>query len=136
MSFILTTAGIAESSGKYFIAQRKPGCSIPYKWEFPGGKVKGGEEPEEALSREYFEEFNLKIRVLEKFCSLFFKNGEKKYKLLVFRIEILPGTVILKEHSRFAWKGIGELENVDFSDSDSLILSELLKTRDYLNRRD
>jgi 8-oxo-dGTP pyrophosphatase MutT (NUDIX family) len=36
-------------------------------WQFPGGKLEQGENPEEAAKREIFEETNLVVDDLEKF---------------------------------------------------------------------
>lgn len=59
----ISTAGIARRGSKYLLALRKPGTSIGESWEFPGGKARFGEPPEEALKREFFEEFQIHILV-------------------------------------------------------------------------
>ena len=55
-------AGILERDGRILICQRKADQAHPLKWEFPGGKVEAGEEPEAALQRELNEELAGPVR--------------------------------------------------------------------------
>ncbi len=98
-----STAGIAVVNGKVFIAKRKPGTSIGESWEFPGGKAERGETPQEALVREYKEEFDIDIEVNDHFCSGHFSNNGKKYTLKAYFIKFLSDEVKLREHSKIEW---------------------------------
>ena len=55
---IILVAAVAlfDKDGRVLIAQRPEGKSMAGLWEFPGGKVEGGETPEAALIRELREE--------------------------------------------------------------------------------
>lgn len=119
----ITTAGIAEKNGTYFIALRKPGSSIGRKWEFPGGKKRDEESPEDALKREFFEEFSLNISVGDLICSAPFNNRDSKYMLQAYKIEILTGEIILKEHEEWKWADLDTIKSLDFAPSDKIILS-------------
>ena len=44
-------------------AQRSYPASLAGRWEFPGGKVEDGEEPEDALRREIREELGIGIAI-------------------------------------------------------------------------
>lgn len=121
-----SVAGIAEQDGKFLIALRKPGTSIGVKWEFPGGKLEEGESPEEALVREYKEELGVKIKVDKRLCEGDFSNGDKKYRLLAYRISLLEHNFISPEHQQIKWAEPGELSSLDFPDSDRIIVDYLL----------
>ena len=54
---------VVRQSGRVLIGQRPPGVPLAGFWEFPGGKVRPGEPPEEAAVRECREEAGLEIRV-------------------------------------------------------------------------
>src|SRR5512134_3336222 len=49
--------------GLILAAQRSGSMSLPLKWEFPGGKIRAGERPEECLARELVEELGVIVRV-------------------------------------------------------------------------
>ena len=49
------SCAIIERDGLILAAQRSEAMAMPLKWEFPGGKVKQGEEPDTCLKRELME---------------------------------------------------------------------------------
>ena len=56
MSALDVSAAVVFRGGKLLLATRRPGSRHAGLWEFPGGKVQGGESCGEALSRELREE--------------------------------------------------------------------------------
>jgi 8-oxo-dGTP diphosphatase len=54
-------AGIIRRQRQILLCQRKKNGPHPLQWEFPGGKIESGEEPERALVREFDEELSLEI---------------------------------------------------------------------------
>ena len=53
---LVAAVALIDKDGRVLIAQRPEGKSMAELWEFPGGKVEGGETPEAALIRELREE--------------------------------------------------------------------------------
>jgi mutator protein MutT len=131
-----SVAGIALREDRFFIARRLPGGSLGGKWEFPGGKAEEGEGTEEALIREFQEEFSLPIRVGEELGrSLFLHNGVER-TLWAYRIYLDPDDPIhppvLADHEEWKWAAIAEIEGLDFAPSDLNLLPVLkayLKTK-------
>ena len=54
-------AGLILVGGRLLVCQRSATGAFPLEWEFPGGKVKPGEEKESALARELREELNIHV---------------------------------------------------------------------------
>jgi len=54
--------GIIEKSGRVYIQKRSEAGLFAGMWEFPGGRMKTGEEPEKALRREVRETLAAEIR--------------------------------------------------------------------------
>ena len=126
MAFSISTAGVAKCNNKYFIAKRKPGKFIGELWEFPGGKTEKGELPEEALAREFLEEFNVKIKVNNRLCTGLFKHNENTYQLIAFKIDILSEKFELNEHTEYAWVNETEFSKYQFPESDIIIVNHIL----------
>jgi 8-oxo-dGTP diphosphatase len=124
-----SVAGIAFQGTRCFIARRTPGGSLGGKWEFPGGKAEEGEGAEEALVREYQEEFSLPIRVGEELGkSRFVHNGVER-TLRAYRIYFdaadLASQIILTDHEEWKWASLEEIEKLDFAPSDRNLLPGL-----------
>ncbi|MDR3138257.1 MAG: NUDIX domain-containing protein [Treponema sp.] len=120
-----SVAGIAIEDGKLFIARRISGGDLGEKWEFPGGKVEAGETDEEALVREYKEEFSVAIETGPFLGSVFFEHRGVKRLLNAYRVYFSPLGCKLAEHTQWSWAVPGEIEQMDFADSDLLLLPQL-----------
>jgi 8-oxo-dGTP diphosphatase len=58
---IVAACVLLDGEGALLIAKRPEGRPLAGLWEFPGGKVEAGEEPEDALVRELYEELGIEI---------------------------------------------------------------------------
>ncbi len=52
---------LIRRDGRFLLASRPAGKPYASYWEFPGGKVEGGESVAEALARELHEELGIRI---------------------------------------------------------------------------
>jgi 8-oxo-dGTP diphosphatase len=120
-----SVAGIAVSGGKIFIARRKEGGDLGGKWEFPGGKVEEGETDEEALVREYREEFGVSVQAGPLLGTAVFEHRGVRRVLNGYRIYFSPAGCKLAEHTRWLWASPGDIEKLDFAGSDLLLLPGL-----------
>jgi 8-oxo-dGTP diphosphatase len=120
-----SVAGIVFEESRFFIARRLPGGDMGDKWEFPGGKVEDGESDEQALVREYFEEFGVSITTGSKLAEAEFEHKGKKYTLSAYRVYFSSQNFVLTEHSEWRWASLDEIEKSDFADSDLKLLPTL-----------
>jgi 8-oxo-dGTP diphosphatase len=118
-------AGIADENGLVFIALRVPGGDLGGKWEFPGGKVEEGESDEEALIREYNEEFGVAVQVGPLLGTAGFEHRGISRTLRAYRVCFTSHDFRLSEHTEWDWVSLETIEGLDFADSDLRLLPEL-----------
>ena len=100
------------------------------KWEFPGGKIRENETPEDCLTRELFEEFSIKTRTREPFHRNVHHYEKKSIELISFLVDYLSGEFVLRDHEEIRWVTRDELTSFDFADAD-LPIVEKLKRGDF-----
>ena len=123
----VSTAGVAQRGRFFFVVRRLPGTSIGESWEFPGGKNRAGETPQETLVREFSEELSLEVTVRDLLYRGSFRNREKEYDLQAFSIDIMNDAQLqLKEHSDYAWLSLDQLSTLPMAESDRQIVDFLL----------
>jgi len=95
--------GVVIKNGRVLITQRKPDGLLGGLWEFPGGKIKSGENAHRACVREIGEEVNLKIRVIDHLSRV--KHAYTHFKIVmdVFCCEYISGRVRLKGPVAHRW---------------------------------
>lgn len=105
--------GILIHQGKIFIQKRLQDDIWANLWEFPGGRLKPGESPEEALRREYLEETELRIGNLEKIMKV--KHSYTRYRVTLhcFYCTLLNGhaTPVLHAAQEYRWISPRDLKN-------------------------
>ena len=77
---------LSSADGFVLIAQRPPGKHMGGAWEFPGGKVDTGETVFEALSRELFEELEVRVISAESLLEHEHEYPDSIVKLCVFLV--------------------------------------------------
>ena len=109
-----------------FLACRRPAHKARgLLWEFVGGKVEPGEELQDALIRECYEELAVKVRVGEIFMSLIHEYPDITVRLTLFNATICEGEIQRLEHNDIRWITTTEIDNYDFCPADEEILRRL-----------
>jgi 8-oxo-dGTP diphosphatase len=121
---ITVVAGVIEEEGKILIAQRRSG-SLAGKWEFPGGKVRDGESPGDALKREFQEELNVSIEVGDLIDEVLYAVDDTQFNLMAFKVRHVYGYYYLHDHDNMAWVKPEQLANLDLAPPDSIIAMKI-----------
>lgn len=119
------TAAIWVENGKVLIARRRPGVSQAGLWEFPGGKVRTGETPEQCLRREIQEELGVQIAVGSFFGESVHAYEAETIRLLAYRISVKNGEICLNDHAELAWVAMADLGGYRFCAADVPLVQKL-----------
>ena len=125
MKTLIVSAGLIFNQGEYLVTQRKKDSSHGLLWEFPGGKVKEGEEPKEALRRELKEELDIETEVGPIFEAVFYPYPEHPTLLLIYPCRIKKGIPSPIECQDLRWVTLCELIRLDMPPADESILKRL-----------
>jgi 8-oxo-dGTP diphosphatase len=125
MKTVIVTAALIIEQGKILVTQRKKDSSHGLLWEFPGGKVKEGEEPRDALRRELKEELDVEVEVGMIFDAVFYSYPEYPILLLVYRCRIEKGSLKPIGCHDLRWVNLRELEKLAMPPADDPIRKHL-----------
>ena len=112
---------------RVLVTQRSEQMPHPLKWEFPGGKLLPGENPEGCIRREIREELKVEISVIQLLPSVRHRYSDLDLKLIPFVCTISKGEIVLTEHRQTHWVHRSELDQMDLLDADLKVV-ELLNT--------
>jgi 8-oxo-dGTP diphosphatase len=126
---LLVVGGLIVKKNKILICQRSSDNEHPLKWEFPGGKVKNQEEPQQALKRELNEELKITIEQPIYLCDYMFEYLDlgKNVSLFFFLINEYSGEISNSVHNQLKWIEIKQLSDYDFLEGDHEIIKKILK---------
>ena len=117
MKNIKVVAAVIKENGRFLATQRGYG-EFKGMWEFPGGKIENGENPEEALDREIFEELEISLKNVEFLCTVEYTYPTFHLSMDCFLCEIAAGQIKLTEHLSAAWLTIGEMDLMNWLPAD------------------
>ncbi len=123
---VQVVAALLINQDKVFATQRGYG-EFKDGWEFPGGKIKPGEIPEEALKREIQEELATEIRVEQPLTTVEYDYPTFHISMQCFLCKVERGNLTLLEHEAARWLSYDELDSVDWLPADKVVVGELRK---------
>jgi 8-oxo-dGTP diphosphatase len=122
----VTCAIIRNEENDILVVQRGEKTDHPFKWEFPGGKIKEGESDEECIIREIREELSMDIIICRKLDGVAYDYGFKKILLIPFVCDTLEELPVLSEHISFRWISARDWSSLDLSEADRIVAEQYL----------
>jgi len=131
MSIQVVAAIIERPDRRLLIAQRRKQDSSPLKWEFPGGKVKTGESPEQALTRELREELDVTLLRAIAIAQVehHYSGNLGSLSITFFAASIAEPQIRPGPFEQVAWVLPRELAAYDFLTANQRIVAELATGR-------
>ena len=128
---ITVVAAVIEQSGLILICQRRRGDPFELKWEFPGGKVKPGETPQEALARELNEELQVSATIGPELFRTHYRYAEmdSDIELVFFAATLGLDTMMNRAFERVVWAERARLPTYDFLPADRKLVERLSKAK-------
>jgi 8-oxo-dGTP diphosphatase len=124
---ILVTAGILKQGERILICQRHRSDAYGLQWEFPGGKVREGEELKAALKRELEEELAIDAEIGEEVFRLRHRYPDRYVEVAFFSVPAYTGKTQNQVFEAITWAPRGELASYDFLEADRELVSRIVR---------
>jgi 8-oxo-dGTP diphosphatase len=125
---IYVVGAVIIENEKILCAQRGQDKTLPFKWEFPGGKIEKGESPQEALRREINEEMHCEIEIGDQIEHTVYEYDFGIVHLTTFYCKLIKGKPILTEHVSIQWLYRDELISLDWAPADIPAIEKISNT--------
>ena len=124
---LIVVAAIVEDHGRYFVTRRQKGAHLEGLWEFPGGKIEGGESLEDGLRRELKEELGTVVEVGEEIFTVTHDYADRSVELHFLSCTFLNAPVALLGQE-MRWVARDELTSLKFLPADDELIQILTAT--------
>ena len=124
----VVVAAVIEEDDSFLVTRRPEGTHLAGLWEFPGGKIAGGETHGEALAREMREELDADVDVGALLYETQFTYGDRLISLHFYRCT-LRGTPRPMLGQQMRWVRRAELQALDFPPADADLIRLLTGPR-------
>lgn len=117
---------LQDTTGSVLATQRPRNKRLGLAWEFPGGKVEAGEEPESALRREIQEELTLSLGHVHRLTEVIHEYDFGTVRLIPYLAHCVERPSIrLTEHVASSWVCLKDWGDLEWAPADIPILSQL-----------
>ena len=121
---VVVVAAVIERDRSFLVTRRLEGTHLAGLWEFPGGKIAGGESHEEGLTREIREELDTDIDIGELVFETQHVYADRSISLHFYRCS-LRGTPRPLLGQEMKWVPRAELRAIDFPPADAELIRRL-----------
>ena len=124
---ILVTAAILKEGDRILICQRHRTDKYGLQWEFPGGKVRDGEELKAALKRELAEELAIDAEIGEEVFRLRHQYPDRYVEVVFFSVPSFKGEARNQVFEAIAWAPRSELSRYNFLEADRELVTRIAR---------
>lgn len=122
----VVAAVIENENQEILCALRSTTMLIPNMWEFPGGKVEDGENLQEALEREIYEELQCEITAHEIINEHVHEYESFIIQLISLRAELKSGNPVATEHDALIWLKRENLHSLVWAPADIPAVNDVI----------
>ena len=123
-------AALIVREEKVLICQRAEGQAMPFKWEFPGGKVERDEDLKDALHRELEEELGIDAVIGRKIAAIQHTYaGGNGIELYFYRVDRFQNEIQNRIFHDVRWVDRKNLTTYDFLEADIGLVKDLSEGR-------
>lgn len=124
---VLVAVGVIERDGQYFLCRRRAGAHLEGLWEFPGGKIRLGEDPRDTLVRELSEEVDVRVVDARLLHLEEFRYSDRAVVLYFFLCTEWAGEPRSMEEQDVRWLSPEELRVADVPPANRSFVKLLLE---------
>ena len=124
---ILVTAGILRNGERILICQRHRSDAYGLQWEFPGGKVREGEDLKASLVRELAEELSIQADVGVEVFRLRHRYPDRYVEVVFFAVPQFKGVVENRVFEAVEWVPRAKLPEYDFLEADRELVNRIAR---------
>jgi 8-oxo-dGTP diphosphatase len=119
-------AGLILRGSEVLICQRTKYQPMALQWEFPGGKIEPGEEPQAALERELEEELGIRATIGPEVATIAhtYRNGNG-VELHFFLVPGYDGDIENRIFKDVRWVERDTLPQFNFLEADKTLVEEI-----------
>jgi 8-oxo-dGTP diphosphatase len=125
MSSQCIAIAVVEHAGQFLVGLRPAGVPLAGYWEFPGGKVRAGETPQQAAARECLEETGVHVTIGMSYPSVTHEYEHGTLEIHFFAAQ--PCHSAQSPRPPFRWVRREELSALKFPPANAQLL-KLLNT--------
>ena len=124
---LVVAAALLDPDERILLTRRPPGKPLAGLWEFPGGKVNDGENPETALCRELAEELGIDVRpaCLAPFTFASHRYADFHLLMPLYLCRRWNGTLTPREGQELAWVRAARLRDYAMPPADVPLVAML-----------
>jgi 8-oxo-dGTP diphosphatase len=124
---ILVTAGILKQGDTILICQRHRSDAYGLQWEFPGGKVRDGEDLKASLQRELAEELAIGAEIGDEVFRLRHRYPDRYVEVVFFTVPAYRGGARNQVFEAIAWVPRSELTSYNFLEADRELVGRIAR---------